>query len=216
MPCCHWEKDRTWDNGLTYDGFMDAFSVTQEQLRDTLGLELWRIPIVIITAIAIYLVCLLLIRLFGARVLSGLTGFDVVVSIMFGAVAGRVIIGDPPTLTAGVIGLVTLLSCEAIFGLVRSSVRIHRAANVDPTVVLAHGQPQSDLMHKTHVTQDDIMSALRRAGIADPAQARCVVLEPSGTLSVLSYGTPLAPVVLENVRGAERVLPQDDTDPHRS
>lgn len=200
--------------GFPYDDCMDAFSLTQEQLRDTLGLELWRIPIIIITAIAIYLVCVLLIRLFGARVLSGLTGFDVVVSIMFGAVAGRVIIGDPPTLTAGIIGLVTLLSCEAIFGLVRNNVRLHRAVHEPPTVVLAHGQLQSDLMRNTHVTHDDIMSALRRAGIADPAQARCVVLEPNGILSVLTYGAPLSSEVLNNVRGAERVLSQGGMGSH--
>ncbi|NWN87871.1 MAG: DUF421 domain-containing protein [Micrococcaceae bacterium] len=191
---------------------MDAFSVTPEQLRDSLGLELWRIPIVIITAIVIYLACLLLLRLFGARVLSGLTGFDVVVGIMFGSVAGRVIVGDPPTLTAGIIGLATLLTCEAIFGQIRSNINIHKVLHVQPTVVLAHGKPQPDLMRKTHVTHDDIMSSLRRAGISDPAQARCIVLEPSGSLSVLRRGTPLDPQVLENVLGAERVLSQDSPD----
>jgi uncharacterized membrane protein YcaP (DUF421 family) len=185
---------------------MEAFSVTSEQLRDTLGIELWRIPVVIATAIAIYLVFLLLIRLFGARVLSGLTGFDVVVSIMLGAVAGRVIIGEPPTLTAGVLGLVTLLSCEAAFGVVRKNISFRQAVNAQPTVVLAHGRPQEDLMRKTHVSDEDLMSCLRRAGIAHPADVRCIVLEPSGAMSVLRRGTDIDPAVLRGVLGAERVL----------
>lgn len=180
--------------------------MTPDQLRDTLGIELWRIPIVIVTAIAIYLVLLLLIRVFGARVLSGLTGFDVVVGIMLGAVAGRVIIGEPPTLTTGIIGLVTLLCCEALFGLVRENISFRQAVNAQPTVVLAHGQPQTDLMRKTHVSEEDLMSCLRRAGIADPAEARCIVLEPSGAMSVLRRGRALDPVVLQGVLGAERVL----------
>ena len=192
---------------------MDAFSVTPEQLRDTLGLELWRIPIVIITAIVIYVVFLLLVRLFGARVLSGLKGFDIVVTIMLGAVAGRVIIGNPPTLTAGIIGLATLLSCEAVFGLVRSNARLHRTFNTAPTVVLAHGQPQQDLMHKTHVTQEDLMGSIRRAGLTSPQQVQCIVLEPSGALSVLGYGVALDPVVLQGIIGAERVLERDSIDP---
>src|SRR5699024_869525 len=146
---------------------MDAFSVTNEQLVDTLGIELWRIPIVIVSAIAIYLVFLLLVRIFGARVLSGLTGFDIVVGVMLGAVAGRVVIGHPPTLAAGVIGLVTLLCCEAAFGLIRNNRRRHRAINAQPTVVLAHGRPQPDLMRKTHITNDEIPSCIRRAGISD-------------------------------------------------
>lgn len=192
---------------------MDTFGVTQEQLRDTLGIELWRIPIVIISAIAIYIVFLLLIRLFGARVLSGLTGFDIVVSIMFGAVAGRVIIGDPPTLTAGIIGLATLLCCVAVFGAIRSNVRIRHTVHARPTVVLAHGQPQRDLMRKTHVTHEDIMNRIRRAGIANLTHVRCIVLEPSGTLSVLGYGVVLDPGVLSGVRGAERVLSGESMDP---
>jgi uncharacterized membrane protein YcaP (DUF421 family) len=164
---------------------MQAFSVTTEQLLDTLGIELWRIPIVIVAAISIYLVLLLLVRLFGARVLSGLTGFDVVVGIMLGAVAGRVILGEPPTLTAGILGLVTLLCCEALFGVVRKNISFRQAVNAQPTVVLAHGRPQADLMRKAHVSEEDLMSCLRRAGSADPAEARCIVLELSGAMSVL-------------------------------
>ncbi len=185
---------------------MEAFSVTSEQLRDTLGIELWRIPVVIVTAITIYLVFLLLIRLFGARVLSGLTGFDVVVSIMLGAVAGRVIIGEPPTLTAGILGLVTLLCCEAAFGVVRKNISFRQAVNAQPTVVLAHGRPQQDLMRKTHVSEEDLMSCLRRAGITEPDDVQCIVLEPSGAMSVLRRGGKIEPAVLRGVLGAERVL----------
>ena len=116
------------------------------------------------------------------------------------------------SVTAGIIGIATLLSCEAIFGQIRSNIYIHKVLHVQPTVVLAHGEPQPDLMRKTHVTHDDIMSSLRRAGIADPAQVRCIVLEPSGSLSVLRRGTPLGPQVLKSVLGAGRVLSDESPD----
>src|SRR5699024_340310 len=116
---------------------MDAFSVTNEQLVETLGIELWRIPIVIIAAITIYVVFLFLVGIFGSPVLSGLTGLDIVVGVMLGSVAGRVIIGHPPTVTAGIIGLITLLCCEAIVGVFRNNIRLHRAINARPTVVFA-------------------------------------------------------------------------------
>lgn len=138
--------------------------------------------------------------------LSGLTGFDVVVGFMLGAVAGRVIIGEPPTLTAGILGLVTLLSCEAAFGVVRKNISFRQAVNAQPTVVLVHGEPQEDLMRKTHVSDEDLMSCLRRAGIAHPDDVRCIVLEPSGAMSVLRRDSDIDPVVLRGVLGAERVL----------
>lgn len=187
--------------------------MTNQQLVDTLGIELWRIPIVIISAIAIYLVFLLLVRIFGARVLSGLTGFDIVVGVMLGAVAGRVVIGHPPTLAAGVIGLVTLLCCEAAFGLARNNIRLHRAINAQPTVVLAHGRPQPDLMRKMHITHDEITSCVRKAGISNLRQVRCVVLEPSGALSVLGYNDTLDPDILHEVLGADRVLAGEIGEP---
>lgn len=192
---------------------MDAFTVTQEQLIETLGIELWRIPIVVVTAIAIYLVLLLLVRVFGARVLSGITGFDIVVSVMLGAVAGRVIIGHPPTLAAGVIGLVTLLCCEAVFGLVRSNIRLHRTINARPILVFAHGQQQPDLMRKAHITFDEIISCVRKAGYTNLRQIRCIVLEPSGALSVLGYDNTLDPEVLPDLVGAERVLAGENVEP---
>ena len=192
---------------------MDAFTLSQEQLVDTLGIELWRIPIVIVSAIGIYLVFLLLVRIFGARVLSGLTGFDIVVGVMLGSVAGRVIIGHPPTLAAGVIGLVTLLCCEAVFGLFRNNIRLHRVLNARPTVVLAHGQPQPDLMRKTHITYDEITSCVRKTGLSNLRQVRCIVLEPSGALSVLEYNDTLDPDVLHGVLGADRVLAGENVEP---
>ena len=51
----------------------------------------WRIPVVIVSAIGVYLAFLVLVRLFGARVLTAWSTFDAVVIIMFGAVAGRAV-----------------------------------------------------------------------------------------------------------------------------
>lgn len=167
----------------------------------------------IISAIAIYLVFLLLVRILGARVLSGLTGFDSVVGVVLGAVAGRVVIGHPPTLAAGVIGLVTLLCCGAAFGLIRNNIRLHGAINVQPTVVLAHGRPQPDLMRKTHITHDEITSCARRAGISNLRQVRCIVHEPSGALSVVDYHDTLDPDILHDVLGADRVLAGEIVEP---
>ena len=79
---------------------------------EQLAIEPWRIPVVMISAIGAYLGFLLLVRAFGVRVLAKMSSFDTVVIVMYGAVAGRVIIGHPPTLAAGIIGLLTLMGIE--------------------------------------------------------------------------------------------------------
>ena len=91
---CGGAKDPILEGMTPPGGWTQAFI-------EHLGIELWRIPVVVASAVGIYLTFLLLVRVFGVRVLSGWTGFDAVVLIMLGSVAGRVIIGHPPTLAAG-------------------------------------------------------------------------------------------------------------------
>ncbi|WHF21465.1 hypothetical protein QJS66_14720 [Kocuria rhizophila] len=50
---------------------------------------------VALSAAGIYVVFLVFVRLPGQRVLSAMSTFDVVVTVMLGAVAGRVILGHP-------------------------------------------------------------------------------------------------------------------------
>lgn len=66
-----------------------------DYLLTALGIEWYRIPVVIASAVIIYLAFLLLVRIFGARILTVTSGFDALVFIMLGAVAGRVILGHP-------------------------------------------------------------------------------------------------------------------------
>ena len=96
-------------------------------LTEHLGMELWRVPVVVISALGIYLTALLLLRVFGARLITGLSVFDTVVALMFGAVAGRVILGHPPTLAAGVVGLTTLAVLEAVILEASSRLSVIRA-----------------------------------------------------------------------------------------
>ena len=68
-----------------------------DQARQQLYIDPARIPIVILAAVAIYLVFLMLVKIFGSRVLASMSASDAVVIIMFGAVAGRVLIDRKST-----------------------------------------------------------------------------------------------------------------------
>lgn len=175
-------------------------------LADSLGIAAWRIPVVILCAVGVYLAFLVLVRLFGTRILTAWSTFDAVVIIMFGAVAGRVIIGHPPTLAAGLIGLITLMVMEVVFGQVRKMRAVHTTVTSPPVVIMAHGRVIGDAMARQHVNRTDLASALRRAGVARPEQVQCVIVEPTGALSVLREGEEMAPELLHGVIGAHLVM----------
>ena len=174
-------------------------------LARTLGIDAWRIPVVMISAVGVYLAFLVMVRVFGSRILAAWSTFDAVVIIMFGAVAGRVIIGHPPTLSAGLIGLLTLMAMEALFGAVRRVRSARLAITASPVVIMAHGQRVDDAMRRQHVTGADLASALRRAGVTALDQVQCVIVEPTGALSILREGEEIAPELLRGVVGAELI-----------
>lgn len=175
-------------------------------LKEQLGIDLWRIPVVMAAAVGIYLTFLVAVRLFGQRILSPLGGFDAVVIFMFGAVAGRTVLGHPPSLAAGVIGLLTLMGMEALFGAVQDVVGLRRTINPPPTVLIAHGEVLEETLQRNHITETAIATAARKAGVRNLSEVACMILESNGSISTLRAGEEIDPDLLLGVEGAEKVL----------
>ncbi|MFI5504922.1 DUF421 domain-containing protein [Corynebacterium kutscheri] len=176
-------------------------------LREQLLIEPWRIPIIVIAATGIYIAFLVLVRVFGSRVFAKMTAFDAVVIVMFGAVAGRAIIGHPPTLMAGIIGLTTLIALEAIFGAARKLKGLRNAISGCAQVIMVHGEFINEQMKKSHLSRGDVKATIRRAGIAQLSQIQLMILEPTGEFSIFKEGTAVDPALLKGVAGVEYLYP---------
>ena len=160
---------------------------------------------VVASAIALYLVVLLLIRIMGQRTMASLSSFDLAAAVALGAVVGRAILGYTPTLVAGALGLVTLLVLQAVTGQLR---RFRRAAGLinNRTFVLMAGDEiiQANL-RRTHVSERELIARLRQAGIRHRSEVACVILESTGQISILRSGVLIEPRILEGVAGADLV-----------
>ena len=124
---------------------------------------------------------------------------------MLGSVAGRVILGHPPTLTSGILGLATLFVLEAGFGQLRSSLRVQRLMNSPARLLMIGPQIQDKWLKRSHITLGELHGALRKAGIRSYDEVACVLQEPGGGISVLRRGVPIDPQLLTNVAGADRI-----------
>ena len=172
-----------------------------ERFLEELLIEPWRIPVIIAAAAGIYLGFMVLAKVFGTRVLMSLTASDAVVVLMFGAVGGRVILGHPPTLAAGLLGLASLMILEAAFGTLRRYTGWGRALSRRPVLVVYEGQMIVDEMRHAHLSRTDVLTAVRRAGLGSVTQVQAMILEPVGTMSVIRTGQPFDPAVLRGVKG---------------
>lgn len=175
------------------------------EVAGRLGISGTHAVAVVLSAVGIYLVFLVLVRVFGPRVLHGMGTFDVVVTITIGAVAGRVILGHPPTLAAGAIGLLCLFVMEALVGEARRTLRGARLVNAGPVVLMAGRAVLSRNLKAAHVTEVELRAALRHAGIRHHGEVLCVVFESTGRMSVLKRGETVDPDLLTGVRDAERI-----------
>lgn len=174
-----------------------------EEAQYQLGIEPYRIPIVAMASVGIYLSFMVLVKLFGSRVLTAMTASDAVIVIMFGAVAGRVIVGNPPTLAAGIVGLATLMLLEAAFGSIRHNLRWARLIDRRPVLIMLDGVTLEKYMKLAHVSDDDVNSAMRKAGVSRRCDVQAMILEPTGQISIIRAGQPMEAGLLANVLGAE-------------
>lgn len=164
---------------------------------------------IISSCIVFYFGIILLVRAFGQRTLANLSSFDLAAIIALGAIIGRAILGDTPTLLAGVLGLATLLVLQALTGKARHFHRIAGIVNSPAVVLMAGGELLTDNLARAHVDPAEVYSKLRMAGIRQRAEVACVILEPTGQISVTRRGTPIDEELLRGVIGAERI-PRED------
>ena len=191
---------------------VDTLRLFGREAMYQLGIEPHRIPVVMLATLGIYLAFMVLVKLFGSRVLTSITASDAVIIIMFGAVSGRVIVGNPPTLAAGVIGLFTLMLLEAAFGTFRKLVTWSRFIDRKPVLLVYKGQLQEDNMSFAHITERDINSAVRKAGLGRRTDVQLMILEPTGQISVIRRGQLVDASVFKDVLGAERIEEVDEQD----
>ena len=158
---------------------------------------------VVASSIVFYVAVLLLVRFFGQRTLATLSSFDLAAIIALGAVIGRAILGDTPTLVAGLIGLVTLLSLQALTGQLRRTTRVARMVNSPPVLLMAGPRLLDDNLARAHIISSEVYSQLRLAGVRSRGEVACVILEPTGQISVLRRGEKIDRVLLEGVVGIE-------------
>src|SRR5690606_23084935 len=107
---------------------------------------------VVISAVLLYAAFIVFSRLLGQRVLAQLSGFDLVVVIVLGAVIGRAILGHVPTLTAGLLALATILAMGGVIGQLTRHNRLERLVNNRPVLLMAGDQVVAEEMHRCHTT----------------------------------------------------------------
>jgi uncharacterized membrane protein YcaP (DUF421 family) len=123
-------------------------------------------------------------RVTGKRQVGQLTPFDLVVLLIISNVMQNAMIGPDNSVTGGLVGAVTIFALNGLIArLTFASRRLEELIEGTPTTLVQDGQVDEDAMHRELVTHAELHTALREAGIFEPAHARYAVLENTGHIS---------------------------------
>lgn len=178
---------------------------TSEQLLVYLGLTPLQALAAVISTCALYGFFIVMTRLMGQRMLMKLTGFDMLLVIVLGAVMGRAMMGYTPTFGTAVIVLVVLTVLELAFGRLSGRPRLSRMINNRAVCLVAGGRFVTHEMKRAHITRTEVLSELRKKGVHSLDEVAAVILERTGDMSVLRAGTPIDPQMIVGVRSAGEI-----------
>ncbi|MFC7482971.1 DUF421 domain-containing protein [Luedemannella flava] len=167
---------------------------------------------IVISAVSVYVALLLLIRVFGQRSLAAMSSVDLAAIVAIGPVAGRAILGYTPSLLAGMIGVTTLFVTQTLVRALGRRSPLERLVANRPILVLARGKVLHDGLHRAGMREGDLRLKLRASGVGSYHEVTAVIVERTGTISVIRRGEPIATDVLHDVVGHEVLT----TPPDRS
>jgi uncharacterized membrane protein YcaP (DUF421 family) len=135
--------------------------------------------------VIVYLVLVLLLRLFGKRELAQLNPFDLVVLLSLSNTVQNAIIGDDNSITGGIVGAFGLLGINwLVVKTLYSSPRLTRMLEGGSTVLVRDGKIDQKAIRRESLTHEELMEVIHRQGFEHLSQVRQCVLEPNGTFYV--------------------------------
>jgi uncharacterized membrane protein YcaP (DUF421 family) len=142
----------------------------------------------VVRPILVYGFLIVLLRIAGQRTLSQMNAFDLIVLLTLSNTVQNAIIGNDNSVLGGMIGATTLVVVNVL--VVRYLYRhqaLDRRLEGEPIVLVENGRFLRRNCERALITEDEVMAAIRRQGAAELADVDRVVLETSGTVSVILH-----------------------------
>ncbi len=161
---------------------------------------------VFLSALGIYAALLVLTRVMGLRSFAKMSSFDFAITVAFGSILASTILAKDPPLMTGAFALAVLYVLQfSISKSRRLTKTVEHLVDNEPLLVMAGEQILEQHLDAARMTEEDLKSKLRGAGITHPEQVLAVVFETTGAVSVLKQGDDVSPWIFAGVRGAERL-----------
>ncbi len=148
------------------------------------------VPIVekLLRPVIVYLVLVVLLRIFGKRELAQLNPFDLVVLLSLSNTVQNAIIGDDNSVTGGLVGAFSLLGINwLVVRVLFRSGKLTRLLEGHASVLVRDGQLDQKAIDREMLSREELLEVIHRQGFNDFHEVRMCQLEPNGTFFVEAF-----------------------------
>ena len=134
----------------------------------------------------LYVGLFVIVRMLGKRTIATMNAFDLLVTVALGSTVATIILSSEVTLAEGFLSLAIPLTLQ--FGAIWISSRhepMEHLLKDHPALLVYDGELRRDMLEHEMITDDEVREAVRKAGLGSWHQAKAVVLEVDGQISVL-------------------------------
>jgi uncharacterized membrane protein YcaP (DUF421 family) len=145
------------------------------------------VPIVekLLRPIIVYLVLVVLLRIFGKRELAQLNPFDLVVLLSLSNTVQNAIIGDDNSVTGGIIGAFSLLAINwFVVRMLFRSPKLTRVVEGRSVILVRDGQIDNKALKAEALTREELMEVIHRQGFEHIHEIHHCELEPNGSFYI--------------------------------
>lgn len=140
----------------------------------------------VLGTVIIFILIVVLTRIFGLKSFSKMTGFDFVVTVAIGSILGMSINSSKPSILLGGVILIVLYSLNYLVTLLRfHSKKAEKLIDNNPLLLMENGEVIWENMKASKVSEAELQSKLREANVLKLDQVKAVILETTGEISVL-------------------------------
>ncbi len=140
----------------------------------------------LLRGLIVYVFLLFLIRLTGRRQAGMLTPFDFILLLILSNTVQNAMNGGDNSLGGGLFLAATLIAINWIMLLLSRHFRlVHWMLVGRPVFLVRDGAVQEKVMQRERISHHELMLAMRAVGLTNIEQAKDVILETNGTISVI-------------------------------
>ncbi|NVO20620.1 MAG: DUF421 domain-containing protein [Bacteroidetes bacterium] len=143
--------------------------------------------LIMISSISVYVFMILAIRLFGKKELSQLSVIDLVFVLLISNSVQNAMVGNNTTLGGGLVAASSLFLVNFLFKqLLFRFPSLNKFIQGEPIMLVYKGKMKIDNMHRTRITHDELLEAIREHGVDSISDVDLAILEMDGNISILS------------------------------